>query len=178
MTAAIEHPASDEYAPYYAAYVSLVPDGDIIQILDGQVDTLPKLLSGLSGEQANFRFGPEEWSVKEVVGHINDAERVFAYRALRFARNDPTPLPGFEQNSYVREANFDARTLPDLVQEFEWLRRANILAFKLLSADMSQRRGMASGYGFSVRALLYIMAGHVEHHVESLKTNYLSQINV
>src|SRR5690606_18752496 len=119
----------------------------------------------LSAAQADFRPGPAEWSIKEVVGHINDSERIFSYRALRISRGDSAPLAGFEQDDYVREANFGERTLPDLLEEFELIRRANLLAFSGISQSASQRQGTASGYNISVRALLYIMAGHVEHHL-------------
>ncbi|MEP7284943.1 MAG: DinB family protein [Chloroflexota bacterium] len=172
----ISRPAESEYVPFYGGYVQLVPDGDIFGHLTEQIDTLKTLLSPLSAEQANFRFGPDEWSIKEVVGHINDAERIFSYRALRISRNDQTPLPGFDQNNYVREANFGDWTLADLLQEFELLRRANLLAFNRLSPDISLRSGTAGNGMVSVRALLYIMVGHVAHHMESLHTNYLAKL--
>src|SRR5947207_962193 len=117
----VERPLPDEYGAYYETYLKLVPiclDGSIFDLLTAQIGTVSQLLSGLSEDKANYRFGPNEWSVKEVVGHINDAERIFAYRALRISRIDPTPLPGFEQDPYVAASNFSARTLPDLVQEF------------------------------------------------------------
>lgn len=176
MTTTLERPAETEYAPFYAGYVERVPDGAVFEMLAGQPDALRSLLGALSAEQADFRPGPAEWSIKEVVGHINDTERVFAYRALRISRADETPLAGFEQDDYVREANFSERTLPDLIEEFELLRRANLLAFKGLTDDVTRRMGTASGFPVSVRALLYIMAGHVEHHLESLRTDYLARL--
>ena len=176
MASKIERPGENEYAPFYAGYVQRVPNGDVFDLLACQSDTLCTLLAALPAEQADFRPGPAEWSIKEVVGHINDAERVFAYRALRISRGDQTPLPGFEQDDYVRAANFGERTLPDLLEEFDLLRRANLLAFTRLSDEVSQRQGTASGFGVSVRALIYIMAGHVEHHLESLRKDYLSRL--
>lgn len=176
MASTVGRPHDNEYAPFYAGYVRLVPDGDIFEILARQPDALRTLLAPLSTKQADFRPGPAEWSIKEVVGHINDTERVFAYRALRISRGDQTPLPGFEQDDYVREANSGERTLPDLVEEFELLRRANLLAFNGLSQDVSQRQGTASGSNVSVRALIYLIAGHVEHHLESLRRDYLSRL--
>jgi hypothetical protein len=176
MASQVNRPGENEYAPYYAGYVQRVPEGDIFEILPHQIDTMRALLATLPAGQADFRPGPAEWSIKEVVGHINDAERVFAYRALRISRGDQTPLPGFEQDDYVRAANFGERSLPDLLDEFELLRRANLLAFNRLSNEVSQRQGTASGFGVSVRALLYIMAGHVEHHVESLRKDYLAKL--
>jgi len=172
----VERPHENEYAPFYAGYVALVPDGDVFETLARQPEALRTLLARLSTEQADFRPGPEEWSIKEVIGHINDTERVFAYRALRFARGDETPLAGFEQDDYVREAHFGARPLPDLMEEFDLLRRANVLAFRDLSREASLRQGTASGFAVSVRALLYIMAGHVAHHLESLRQDYLARL--
>jgi uncharacterized damage-inducible protein DinB len=168
----VERPASDEYGAYYANYINKVPEGDILVLLAQQIDSLCLMLAGLSDEQANYRFGPNEWSIKEVVGHMNDAERVFAYRTLRFSRGDETPLPGFDQDIYVKESNYSQRSLADLLQEFELLRRANLLVFKNLSPEAYLRRGTASNYPFTVRALLYIMVGHVNHHVGSLRTDY------
>lgn len=176
MVSKVDRPAENEYASFYAGYVQRVPDGDIFEMLAGQGDTLRALLAALPAQQADFRPGPAEWSIKEVVGHINDAERVFAYRALRISRADQTPLPGFEQDDYVRASNFGERTLSDLLEEFELLRRANLLAFNRISDEASKRLGTASGFTVSVRALLYIMAGHVEHHVESLRTDYLAKL--
>ncbi|HSF25861.1 MAG TPA: DinB family protein, partial [Blastocatellia bacterium] len=119
-------PDATEYAPSYAGYISRVADGNIIEILDRQIDDTTALLRGLSEAQAMSRYAPEKWSVKEVIGHLIDSERVFGYRVLRFARNDQTPLSGFEQNDYVREAAFDDRGLADLASEFEHVRRANL----------------------------------------------------
>lgn len=141
-----------------------------------QIETLRNLLSKLTPEQGNFRHGPAEWSIKEVVGHLIDTERIWAYRALRISRNDHAPLAGFEQDDYVRESNFGQRTLPDLLEEFELIRRANILAFNRLSPEAILRCGTASNAVISVRALLYMMPGHVEHHLESLRTDYLPKL--
>lgn len=169
----ITRPHTDEYSPYYADYVQRVPEEDIFDVLAEQIQTLHHLLTHLSEEQANFRPAPDEWSIKEVVGHLCDFERVFAYRALCFSRHESAPLPGFDQDAYVRESNYSDRMLADLIQEFEWLRRANLLAFKNLSAEAGLRRGTASGAEISVRALIYIMAGHVYQHLDSLQRAYL-----
>lgn len=176
MITTIDRPGETEYAPFYAGYVQSVPDGEVFEVLARQPDALRSLLAELSAAQADFRPGPAEWSIKEVVGHINDSERIFSYRALRISRGDSAPLAGFEQDDYVREANFGERTLPDLLEEFELIRRANLLAFSGISQSASQRQGTASGYNISVRALLYIMAGHVEHHLESLRKDYLPKL--
>lgn len=169
----IARPQADEYAPYYAGYIGRVPDGaDLSAVLAQQPDELRALLAATSEDTANVRPAPGEWSIKEVVGHINDCERVFAYRAMRIARGDSTPLPGFEQNAYVEGTDFNRRALADLVEEFALQRRANLLTFRPLTDAETARLGTASGNPFSARALLYALAGHVMHHVESLKTTY------
>lgn len=169
----IARPHSDEYAPFYAGYVQRVPDdADLIGLLSQQPDDLQTLLLNLSDEQASTRPAPGEWSVKEVLGHIADSERVFAYRALRIARGDQTPLPGFEQNDYVSATDFNIRSPGDILEEFTLQRRSNVLLVRSLTDEEINRRGIASGNPISVRALLHILAGHVEHHLESLRTDY------
>jgi hypothetical protein len=167
------YPEATEYAPYYGRYVSLVPGGDVLTTLAGQMDSTLALLRGIDEEKASHRYAPDKWSIKELVGHIIDTERIFAYRALRFARNDRTELPGFEQDDYTRHAGFDARPLKELVREFELVRGANLAMFKHLDEAAWQRRGVASNAEVSVRALAFIMAGHERHHIEILKTRYL-----
>jgi hypothetical protein len=176
MAATITRPAEHEYAPFYAGYIARVPDGDIFDILTGQIGTLRVLLAKVSPAQADFRPGPAEWSIKEVVGHMIDTERVFAYRALRVSRKDQTPLPGFDQDAYIQATNYGARTLADLLDEFDLLRRSNLLAFKPLPAEASLRLGMASGFVVSARALIYMLAGHAEHHMQSLRDDYLAKL--
>lgn len=169
----IQRPQPDEYAPFYAGYVQRIPEGaDVLALMRQQPDELRALLNAVSDEQANARPAPGEWSIKEVIGHICDAERVFAYRAVRIARADTTPLPGFEQDAFVEATNFNARSLPDLLDEFDYQRRANLLVFRALTAEEANRRGTASDNPVSVRAAVYILAGHILHHVESLKTDY------
>ncbi|HVF27176.1 MAG TPA: DinB family protein [Pyrinomonadaceae bacterium] len=173
-TSTIKRPEATEYAPYYGKYVSLVPDGDILKTLENQSGATGELLRGISEAQGDSRYAPDKWSIKEVVGHIIDGERVFAYRALRFARNDQTPLPGFEQDDYVRYGSFDACMLGDLASEFEYVRRGTLSLFRHLDGGAWLRRGTASDAEVSVRALAYIIAGHELHHVGILKTKYLA----
>ncbi len=173
-TAPAARPDASEYAPYYEKYVSLVPAGDVVETLERQVGETLSLLRGLDEERAGSRYEPGKWSVKELVGHLADAERVFAYRALRFARGDRTPLPGFEQDDYVRGGNFDARPLKDLIDEFDSVRRATVTLFRQFDEEGWRRTGTASDNGFSVRALAHIIAGHELHHLNVLKTKYLS----
>jgi uncharacterized damage-inducible protein DinB len=174
MTAtAPARPGKDEYAAYYEKYTSLVPEGDVVETLARQSQETLALLRSVPEDRAGSRYEPGKWSVKEVVGHILDAERIFAYRALRFARGDRTELPGFEQDGYIEAADFDARTLADLAEEFESVRRSTLKLFGNLSAEAWLRRGTASNSEVSVRALAHIIAGHELHHVNILKTRYL-----
>lgn len=169
----ISRPQPDEYAPYYSAYTGKVPEGiDLFALLTSQPDELRALLKGVSESQANVRPAPGEWSIKEVLGHVCDTERIFAYRALTFARAETALLPGYEQDDYIRATDFNARTVSSLVEEFAAQRQANLLCFKPLTDEELLRRGTASGNPFSVRALLYILAGHVIHHTISLKETY------
>lgn len=170
-------PTSDEYAEFYAGYIQrATARGDVLAALSKQIDEIRAAPGNLSDDQALFRNAPNEWSIKDVMGHLNDVERVFSYRLLRVSRNDSTPLPGFEQDDYVREAGFDKHPLKDLIQEFEHLRRANILAIQNMSAESALRVGHASGKPVSARALIYMLVGHVDHHLESLNEKYLANV--
>ena len=169
----IARPHPDEYAPYAATYVQRIPVGsDVLALLSRQPDDLRVLLQNVGDEQANQRPAPGEWSIKEVIGHVCDSERVFAYRALCVARGEQAPLPGFEQDDYVSATDFNARSLSDLLDEFAAQRQGNVLCFRAFREGEMVRRGTASDHPVTVRALLYIMAGHVLHHVESLQTTY------
>lgn len=170
----IARPQADEHAEYYAKYVAKVPEGDLVALLKEQADDTANLLTGVSPEQADYAYAPGKWSIKQVVGHIIDAERVFAYRAMRFARNDETELPGFDENSYVDNANFAQRSLADLLEEFRHVRASTIHFVKNLDPQALTRRGKASNNPVSVRALLYIIAGHERHHTALLREKYLS----
>jgi len=169
----IARPAADEYSPYYSNYIDQVPPGDILVYLAQQIERTTALLQGLTPEQADFRPTPADWSVKEVVCHLSDSERIFSYRALRVARADTTPLPGFNQEPYVPASGADARPLADLLAEYAAVRQATLWLFRSLPADAWTRRGTASDAPISVRALAYIIAGHENHHVRSLKEEYL-----
>src|SRR4026207_2257565 len=147
MPSQIPPPAPDEYAPFYADYVQRAAQRDnVYTALPRQIEELHAALDSLSDTQACFKPGPQEWSIKEVLGHLNDVERVFSYRLLRVSRGDVTPLPGFEQDDYVRAAAFDRHPLADLVSEFECLRRANMLAIGHMTEEALGCRGTASGY--------------------------------
>lgn len=157
-------PNADEYAPYYDGYIRLVPDGDIATILERQIDETITYLSGFSEAQAQWRPAPGEWNVIEIVGHIADIERAFAYRAMRFARNDRTPLPGIDPDGFMVEAGFARRPLANVLAELVAVRRASVALLRGFDAAAWERRGTADGNGISVRALAYVMAGHERHH--------------
>jgi hypothetical protein len=169
----IGKPDETEYLPYYGKYVALVEGGDILAALSHQLDETLALLRGIPEAQAGFRYAPGKWSIKELVGHVIDGERIFAYRALRFARNDRTPVPGYEQDDYIREAVFDDCALSALAAEFESVRHASLFLFKHLHEEAWTRRGTANESEVSVRALAYIIAGHELHHREILRSKYL-----
>ena len=173
-TLTINRPEATEYNPSYGNYVSLVRDGNILEVLSEQLDETLALLRSVPETRGGFRYAAGKWSVKELVGHMIDGERVFAYRALRFGRNDETPLPGFEQDDYIRNASFDACPLADLAAEFESVRRSTLFLFKHLDPGAWTRQGVASESKVSVRALAYIIAGHELHHRGILRDRYLS----
>lgn len=169
----VTRPAASEFLPYYERYIALVPEGDVISTLATQMTETQTLLHALPASVATYRYAPEKWSVNELVGHMIDSERIFAGRALRFARNDPTPQPGFEQDDYVRGATFDAYPLADLAAELDAVRQATIFLLRHLDEQAWTRRGTANNAEVSVRALAYIIAGHELHHREILSSRYL-----
>ena len=165
-------PEAGEYLPYFGQYIDRVPAGDIVEQLTHQLDATCRLLAPLSSEQVHFRPKPEDWNILEVLGHITDGERVFTYRALRIARNDPTPLASFDQDLFVANADFAARPLADLLDEYTAVRRATLTLFRSLSSVAWLRKGTASDHPISVRALAYISAGHELHHIADFHQRY------
>jgi hypothetical protein len=155
--------ATQDAAPF-APYLRLVPSGNILVHMERQLEETVALLRDLSEAEAETRHAPYTWSIKEVVGHLIDAERIFGYRALRFARRDRTELPGFEENDYVRNARFDARSLGSLVEEFELVRRSHLLFFRGLDEEAWDQSGVANGYPIKVRTLAAVIVGHTSHH--------------
>lgn len=170
----VARPQAGEYTPYYDRYISMVPGEDILNTLDQQRRETMLLLSGRDDDDGNFRYAPEKWSAKEVLGHVCDAERVFAYRALRIARADATPLEGFEQDDYVRNGPFAQRPLADLVEDFIAVRRATLSLLRNLDEAAWSRRGTANKNDVTVRALAYIIAGHELHHRRVLEQKYFA----
>jgi uncharacterized damage-inducible protein DinB len=166
-------PDASEYAPFYHGYVSAVPDGDLVALLREGGREMRAALSAVPEERGGFRYAEGKWSIRDVIGHMIDAERIFTYRALRIARGDATPLPGFEQNDYVAAAGSNSRTIASLVEELAAVRESTVQLFQSLPDDAWVRRGVASGKEISVRAMAYIVAGHARHHFSVLRERYL-----
>jgi uncharacterized damage-inducible protein DinB len=171
----LQRPEAGEYVPYYEKYIVRVPDGDLIDIFAHNADETIALLRAQPPEFADHAYAEGKWTVKEVVGHLCDAERVFAYRLLRFGRNDATPLAGFDENTYVPSGEFAGRTLESLLQEFSAVRQATIALVAGLPDEAWARSGVANNSPISARAIAYIMAGHELHHREILETRYLTK---
>ena len=165
-------PQPDEYAGFFARYVDAVPDGDIVSHLESQGTTTQQLLASIGEERAGFRYAPDKWSVKQVVGHMTDAERVFAYRLMAIARGEKQSLPGFEENDYVDNGNFDAHSLSELVEGFAATRRATLALVRSLDDEAWQRRGVANDNPISARAIAWVTAGHERHHLNILRERY------
>lgn len=165
-------PDSNDYGSWYAGYVSLVPEEDVLSAVETQSSETQKLLASIDDAKASHRYAEGKWSIKEVIGHITDAERVFGYRALCISRGEQNPLPGFDEKEYVKTANFDTWKIGDLAEAYALGRRANIVFFRNLPAEAWTRRGSASGYEVTVNALAYIIAGHERHHLKVLREKY------
>lgn len=165
-------PNSNEFAPFYAGYVNQVPDEDIFDFLKHQGESFVQYLYGIPAVQAAYAYAPGKWTLAEVVGHINDAERVFAYRAMRIARGETIDLPGFAENDYVANGKFGLRPYGSLIEEFRYQRMSNLHLYHSFDEEQLAILGKASGQPVSVRGLLYITAGHVQHHWNIIKERY------
>ncbi|WP_118972320.1 DinB family protein [Taibaiella koreensis] len=165
-------PAENEYAPYYGRYIKMVT-GDIMDELREQPASFTAFINGIPKEKGDYAYAPGKWTIKEVLGHLLDTERIMAYRALRIARMDDAPLPGFDEDAFVANAHFKDRDITSLLEELELIRRSNLFLFETFSEETLQRSGTASGHTVSVRALLYIIVGHLKHHRLILEERYL-----
>lgn len=170
---AIARPESGEYAPYYGTYISKVTAPDLARALEAQLASTTSLLAGLTEAQAAYRYAPGKWTLREVIGHLADAERIFAYRLLCIARGDTTPLPGFDENTYVPAGEFERRPIASVAAEFGAIRMATLALLESLSAAALARMGTASGKPVSARALAWIIAGHEIHHLGVIRERYL-----
>jgi len=165
-------PDRSEAAPYYFTYIDKVPDGDICRILEAQAGEALSVFQGVDRARAGYRYAPDKWSIAEVVNHVNDCERLFTFRAFWFARGFTDPLPSFDQNSAITQAGVEGRSWTSHVDEFRAIRSATLPFFAQLPPEAWDRRGIASDNPFSVRALAYITAGHVAHHLGLLRERY------
>jgi len=166
-------PQANEYAPYFSRYIDLVPEDDIAGAFEAQGSATASLLAPINEEKASYRYAPEKWSIKQVIGHVTDAERVFAYRLVCIARGESKPLPGFDENDYMRNANFDDLTFAELVKGFTATRRATLALIRSLSDEGWGRIGIANEKPTSARAVAYSLLGHERHHMRVLRERYL-----
>ncbi len=168
----MKRPETGEYAAFYQKYINTVSD-NVIAELEHQANSFPSFLKGISSDKASFAYAEGKWTIKELVGHVIDTERIMIYRALRVGRNDKTPLPGFEENDYVANAHFADRTLESLAEEFAILRKANMYLINSFTEEEVNRTGVSNGSAISVRALIFILAGHLNHHRKIIEERYL-----
>jgi hypothetical protein len=169
-------PADSEYNKYYQPYVNEVPDGELLSTLAAQQVSTAAILAGISDASAGYRYADGKWSIREVIGHVADAERVFSYRALRIARGDTIDLPGFDENAWVPMGAFEARPMADVAAEFRAVRDATLALFGSFTAEAWPRTGSASGHPVSARALAWIVAGHERHHLRVLAERYFPHL--
>lgn len=171
-TLTVPRPSADESIPYYHSYIGKVPGENLGQQLTAQLDELERLFENVTDRAALARYADGKWSVKEVVGHLSDAERIFSYRLMRIARGDGTPLPGFDENAYVPAGEFDRRPLRDILDELRAIRLSTAALMEGVPPESWARRGMANGKPISARALAYIIIGHMNHHMGTLRELY------
>jgi hypothetical protein len=169
-------PESSEYPEWYDGYVKSVPEGNIVDLLNSQLDDILKLAGNIQEDISFFKYEPDKWSIKEIFGHLNDAERILSCRALRFIRKDKTDIPQYDHNEYVAAANFNAIPFKKLIEEFKNIRAATTFLFSNVSGGNWMLAGTAGGKSFTVRAMAYIIVGHVNHHINVLNERYLEMI--
>lgn len=165
----LERPTAQEYAPYYAQYIDLVPEGDVCDLMKQQIVEFEGVLSAIPEEQANVLHEPYTWTIKQAVGHLIDVEKMFGNRAHRFACNDLRPVLGMEHDDYVNNLNYTDPSLSELTVELKCTRRSNLLFLKRIPAPAWNRTGTADGKTMSVRAIAYVLVGHITHHLEIFK---------
>lgn len=171
-----ERPDKEEYASFYEGYIGLVPEGNVIEILEQQADKVSAVIRSLTEEQGNYRYGEEKWSVKEVFGHLIDNERIMSTRLLRIARGDTTPLPGYEENLFMAGHPFEAYTIDDLAEEYEAVRHSTIVMLRHLSPEAWVCKGIVNNYPASARSIACVIAGHELHHLSVLRDRYEIQV--
>lgn len=169
----INRPEKDEFAPYYLPYVNSVPEGDIFSTLTKQLEDTVLLLKNVTEEQGKFRYAPGKWSIKEVIGHMTDTERIMAYRLMCIARGETVSLPGFDESQYVANSSFNDQSFEQLLEHFSAVRKSTLVLMKSLNDDAWLRKGLANNTGVTVRGIAYIIAGHAMHHCQIIKERYL-----
>ncbi|MBT2654914.1 DinB family protein [Bacillus sp. ISL-18] len=169
----IQRPSVSEFPEYYLPYVHLVPDGDLLETLKENLEKTISLAEGLSEEAGQSRYAPGKWSIKEVLGHMADTERIMSYRLLRVGRGDHTPLAGFNENDYIAAANFDTLSVKQIIEDFTAVRKATITLVNNMAEEAWERTGVANNSDISTRALAYIIAGHALHHLNIINERYL-----
>jgi hypothetical protein len=169
----IPRPGTDEFVPHYGTYINAVTADDVLPVLSAQRESTARFLAGIPESRATFRYAEGKWSLREIIGHLSDSERVFAYRLLRFARGDETPLSGFDENVYVPAGGFERRSLADVSAEFAAVRDGTLALVRSLDDAAVVRRGLANGKAISVGALAWVIAGHEAHHLRVIRERYL-----
>lgn len=169
----LKRPDLEEFPVYMRSYVQLIPEGDIIQILNGQMASTQEIFSAVTEKQAEYRYAEGKWTLSEVLGHLTDTERIMNYRILRIARGDKSPLMGFDENEYVQEASFNERTIADLLEDYQNVRRATISLLKGMPQKSLQNKGNANGFEVTVETIAYMIAGHELHHIKIIQEKYL-----
>ncbi|OCT12387.1 hypothetical protein A8709_31660 [Paenibacillus pectinilyticus] len=169
----LQRPGNEEFSSYYTGYIGLVPDGDYVAFLNSQEKAIVAVFSQLSEEQALSRYAPRKWSLKEVLAHITDTERIMSYRLLRIARGDTTDLPGFDQDLFIANTTFDEVAMEALLQDFQAVRKATLALLPTISTEAWTRKGTANTYAISARAIAYVIAGHAQHHLNIVEQKYL-----
>lgn len=170
----MKRPETNEFAPYYNNYISLIDGDGVMPVLDSQVAELRTMFANVPEEKGTYSYADGKWTIKELLSHLIDGERIFAYRILRVSRGDTTPIEGFEQDDYIENSNANNRSFADLLDEFELQRKSNLLLINNISEESAKLMGTASDKPVSARALVYITAGHVSHHLKILNERYLS----
>ncbi|MBD3616591.1 MAG: DinB family protein [Gracilimonas sp.] len=168
-----EYPSDSEYAHYYAEYVAHVPKNNIIETLNTQMHEMYTFINAIPGHKAFFAYEEGKWTIKEIIGHMIETERVFSYRALAFSRRDPSPLPPMEQDEYIKYSNYNKRTINNLANEYMAVRISSVHLFQNMTREMLLQKGTASGVEFTVRSIPFIIAGHELHHINIIKEKYL-----
>lgn len=175
MAVTINKPSVSEYPDYYQSYMNLLPEGDILQILEKQIADLRHMFRNIADERAEEAYAEGKWTMKELLQHLIDSERIFGYRALCFSRGEEASLPGWDEGKYVSNSQANIRTLENLLDEYELTRRSNMAMFRSFTSDMMNNYGMANGREMSLRGLIYVIAAHELHHMNILQERYLKQ---